>query len=168
MEPRTTIKEFHKLIKQQQLKQIANLSGPVAELEARLNQNSQSSSKPPGLDLSKSKRKPGIKPFEKARGGQKGHTECRMSEPGDGTQSHRLGRCGLGNRLLSHDNILGLFGQTINPSTIQAALEQAYASSASFVEDIKNTLPGTGYTDMPVCKVFSPPGKNKDITFLKN
>jgi transposase len=45
---------------------------------------------------------------------------------------------------LSHENISGLFedlfGQGINPSTIQTALEQAYQSSAPLVENIKKHL----------------------------
>ena len=232
----TTIKECHELIVQQfnliaaqseqlaeQSKQITHLSGRVTELsgritelEARLNQNSQNSSKPPSSDLVKPKRKPGVNPPKKARGGQKGHkgNTLKMSEHADDLQTCKPARCSCGKRLLSqpmelharrqvfdipapclkvtefqqwscscpncgkqnigvfpaevnapvqygsgiralvtllsvkcqlsHDNICGLFedlfGQAINPSTIQTALEQVYQSSAALAEDIKKHL----------------------------
>jgi transposase len=44
----------------------------IADLEARLNQNSSNSSKPPSSDPIGVKRKPPILPSKRRRGGQKG------------------------------------------------------------------------------------------------
>ena len=55
----------------EQQKQIVALTTEVAELKARLNQNSRNSSKPPSSDFNKSN--PGIPKLPKGRGGQVGH-----------------------------------------------------------------------------------------------
>jgi transposase len=52
---------------------IEGLEVRIAELEARLNQNSSNSSKPPSSDPIGVKRKPPTPPSRKRRGGQKGH-----------------------------------------------------------------------------------------------
>lgn len=77
MELPTTIESCHVLIKnllsiiEHQQKQIDTLTSRVADLEARLNQNSGNSSRPPSSDGIK--RKPGIPKEPKGHGGQKGH-----------------------------------------------------------------------------------------------
>ena len=53
---------------------IAKLEGEVRELTARLNQNSQNSSKPPSSDGPHVKRKPPKHPSGRKPGGQVGHT----------------------------------------------------------------------------------------------
>jgi transposase len=73
----TTVEECHVVINnllaiiQHQQKQIDVLTLRVSELEARLNQNSKNSSKPPSSDGPK--RSPGVPKEPKGRGGQKGH-----------------------------------------------------------------------------------------------
>lgn len=52
---------------------IEGLERRIAEWEARLNQNSTNSSKPPSSDPIGAKRKPPIPPSKRRRGGQKGH-----------------------------------------------------------------------------------------------
>jgi transposase len=52
---------------------IGCLENRIAELEARINQNSTNSSKPPSSDPIGVKRKPPVPPSKKRRGGQKGH-----------------------------------------------------------------------------------------------
>jgi transposase len=52
---------------------IGALESRIAELEARLNQNSTNSSKPPSSDPIGVKRRPPDPPSKKRRGGQKGH-----------------------------------------------------------------------------------------------
>jgi len=52
---------------------IESLGNRIAELEARLNQNSTNSSKPPSSDPIGVKRRPPDPPSKKRRGGQKGH-----------------------------------------------------------------------------------------------
>lgn len=59
------------MIIEHQQKQIDELTSRVADLEARLNQNSGNSSRPPSSDGPK--RKPGIPKEPKGHGGQKGH-----------------------------------------------------------------------------------------------
>ncbi len=59
------------MIIEHQQKQIDELKSRVADLEARLNQNSRNSSRPPSSDGPK--RKPGIPKEAKVQGGQKGH-----------------------------------------------------------------------------------------------
>ena len=53
---------------------IAQLEAEVRELTARLNQNSQNSSKPPSSDGPHVKRKPPKPPSGRKPGGQPGHT----------------------------------------------------------------------------------------------
>ena len=73
----TTVESCHVLIKnllsiiEHQQKRIDELTSRVAELEARLNQNSGNSSRPPSSDGPK--RKPGIPKDSKGQGGQKDH-----------------------------------------------------------------------------------------------
>src|SRR5690242_14353661 len=54
---------------------IASLEKRIADLEARLNQNSTNSSKPPSTDSPevKVKRRPPVPPAGRKRGGQPGH-----------------------------------------------------------------------------------------------
>ena len=65
------IASCHKLIRQQ-AEHLAALVLRVNELEARLNQNSTNSSRPPSSDLVKPKRSPGLKRKKKSNGGQRG------------------------------------------------------------------------------------------------
>ena len=73
----TSVESCHVLINnllsiiEHQQKQIDELKSRVADLEARLNQNSGNSSRPPSSDGPK--RKPGIPKEPKGHGGQKGH-----------------------------------------------------------------------------------------------
>jgi len=52
---------------------LPELKGEVAQLKARLNQNSSNSSKPPSSDPPSVKRAPPKHPAGKKRGGQRGH-----------------------------------------------------------------------------------------------
>jgi transposase len=54
-------------------KRVAQLEAEVADLKARLDQNSSNSSKPPSSDPLHAKRRPPEKPSGKKRGGQPGH-----------------------------------------------------------------------------------------------
>ena len=65
------IKELEALL-EKAYEKIAQLLERVAELEARVNQNSDNSSKPPSSDA-KRKRKPPTEPSGRKRGGQPGH-----------------------------------------------------------------------------------------------
>ena len=56
---------------------MAELKGQVAELKARLNQNSSNSSRPPSSDPPSVKRAPPKRPTGKKRGGQRGHKRHR-------------------------------------------------------------------------------------------
>ena len=56
---------------------IRDLQREVAELKARLNQNSSNSSKPPSFDPPSVKRAPPKRPTSKKRGGQQGHKPHR-------------------------------------------------------------------------------------------
>jgi transposase len=61
---------------------VSQLEAAVADLKARLNQNSSNSSKPPSSDLLHVKRRPPEKPSGKKRGGQPGHERhMRMLVP---------------------------------------------------------------------------------------
>ena len=75
-----TIEECHDLIKQlllvieKQQPEIEELKAEVAELKAKLNQNSQNSSRPPSSDgFNKPNPKPAFSKKKKRRGGQTGH-----------------------------------------------------------------------------------------------
>jgi transposase len=73
-----TVEECHVVISnllsiiEHQQKQIDVLTSRVSELEARLNQNSGNSSRPPSSDGTK--RRSGVPKDPKDRGGQKGHS----------------------------------------------------------------------------------------------
>jgi len=98
----TTVESCHVLIKnllsiiEHQQKQIDELTSRVAYLEARLNQNSGNSSRPPSSDGPK--RKPGIPKEPKGRGGQKGHKggTLRKVEHPDHTFRLTTPACGCG------------------------------------------------------------------------
>ncbi len=64
--------------------QVTSLTTRVQDLEARLNQNSQNSSRPPSTDLPNAPRPPAKKRSGRAPGGQPGHTACvRTRLPAD-------------------------------------------------------------------------------------
>jgi transposase len=90
----TTIEDCHVLIKnlltiiEHQQKQIDELRSKVADLEARLNQNSRNSSRPPSSDGLK--RKPGIPKEPKDRGGQRGHKGKTLLKVEQPDQTFRL------------------------------------------------------------------------------
>lgn len=56
---------------------LQQLEAEVADLKARLNQNSQNSSRPPASDRGRIKRKPPQSPSGRKRGGQPGHPPAR-------------------------------------------------------------------------------------------
>jgi transposase len=76
------------LIIEHQQKQIDELKSSVAELEARLNQNSRNSSRPPSSDGPK--RKPGIPKEPKEKGGQHGHKGKNLERVDNPDQIIRL------------------------------------------------------------------------------
>ena len=89
------------------MRQILELSQKVVVLEARLNQNSQNSSKPPSSDEHKPKRKPGLPKVPKERGGQKGHKGDTLKMiPSDqvyNVEELKPLRCTCGKRLLRQE-----------------------------------------------------------------
>lgn len=93
----------HRLI-EDLMRQILELNQKVLALEARLNQNSQNSSKPPSSDEHKPKRKPGIPKAPKSRGGQKGHKGDTLkmvpSDEVEEVEPLKPERCACGKRLL--------------------------------------------------------------------
>ena len=79
---------------EQQAARIAYLESRIAELEARLNQNSRNSSRPPSTDgfrRPKSQRKKG----ERSPGGQKGHKgqTLEMVDDPDQVEAHTVSTC---------------------------------------------------------------------------
>jgi transposase len=73
---------------------VETLSARVAELEARLNQNSSNSSKPPSSDPPSVKPAPAKPPSGKRRGGQPGHPKHeRTILPPDEVHEHRPTHC---------------------------------------------------------------------------
>jgi transposase len=73
---------------------VAGLEARVAELEARLNQNSSNSSQPPSSDGPQVKPAPAKAPTGKARGGQPGHPKrARPELPPDTVVELRPGTC---------------------------------------------------------------------------
>lgn len=83
---------------------ILELNQKVAELEVRLNQNSQNSSKPPSTDQHKPKRKPGLLKTPKSKGGQRGHKGDTLkmvsAQEVDKVKALKPDRCSCGKRLL--------------------------------------------------------------------
>lgn len=74
--------------------QVAILQARVAELEARLNQNSSNSSKPPSSDGPQVKPAPPRTPSGKKRGGQPGHTKhTQVILPPDEIIDHKPTHC---------------------------------------------------------------------------
>lgn len=102
MELPTTVESCHVLIRnllsiiEHQQNQIDELTSRVADLEARLNQNSGNSSRPPSSDGLK--RQPGIPKVPKGHGGQKGHkgNTLRKVEHPDHTVRLTTPVCGCG------------------------------------------------------------------------
>src|SRR5262245_19608237 len=88
---------------------IASLEKRIAELEARLNQNSTNSSKPPSSDppALKIKRRPPTSPSGRNRGGQPGHIRHTRSlvppEQLRDTFDIKPANCGCGAALHGHD-----------------------------------------------------------------
>ncbi len=84
------------LIIEHQQKQIDELKSRVAELEARLNQNSRNSSRPPSSDGPK--RKAGIPKEPKEKGGQRGHEGKNLEKVDNPDHTIRLvtPRCSCG------------------------------------------------------------------------
>jgi transposase len=73
---------------------VETLSSRVAELEARLNQNSSNSSQPPSSDPPSAKPAPPKLPSGKKRGGQPGHPKHeRTILPPDEVHDHRPSHC---------------------------------------------------------------------------
>lgn len=87
----------------QQSEEVNALRSKVAELEARLNKNSQNSHKPPSSDgFKKPRRKPAFpRKKNKKRGGQPGHKgrTLEMSAQIDDTVIHRPEKCTCGHTL---------------------------------------------------------------------
>jgi transposase len=65
----------------QQQQQITQLQQQVADLQARLNQHSQNSSKPPSSDPPSAPPRPARPPRGRAKGGQPGHARQQRPEP---------------------------------------------------------------------------------------
>lgn len=65
----------------QQQQQLSQLQAQLAELEARLNQHSQNSSKPPSSDPPSAPPRPACVPRGRTRGGQPGHERHDRAEP---------------------------------------------------------------------------------------
>jgi transposase len=111
----TTIEGCHVVLNnlltiiEHQQKQIDDFRSRVAELEARLNQNSSNSSRPPSSDVFK--RKPGIPKEAKGQGGQRGHkgNTLRKVEQADHTIRLTTAVCDCG---LSLDTESGEIEQT--------------------------------------------------------
>jgi transposase len=76
---------------------IGYLESQIAELQARLNQNSQNSSKPPSSDLPSVPARPPKKPTGRKRSGQKGHKkhirQLELSEKVNLEQEYYPSRC---------------------------------------------------------------------------
>jgi transposase len=101
----TDIASCHNLIRtllaiiESQQKQLEQMSTKIADLEARINQNSKNSSFPPSSD--KFKKKPGIPKAPQNQGGQKGHqgkTLCQVDKP-DKVIILRTENCSCGQKL---------------------------------------------------------------------
>jgi len=79
--------------------QVVALKAQVAQLEAKLNQNSSNSSRPPSSDGPQHKRGVPRQPGQRRRGGQTGHAKQeRVILPPDHTLDHKpsqCGRCGI-------------------------------------------------------------------------
>jgi transposase len=65
----------------QQQQQLAHLQARVADLEARLNQHSQNSSKPPSSDPPSAPPRPARTPRGRTKGGQPGHPRYERPDP---------------------------------------------------------------------------------------
>jgi len=88
-----------------QHERIAQLEARVADLEAKLNQNSSNSSRPPSSDGPQGKPAPPKSPSGKRRGGQPGHPKHeRVILPPDQVVEHKPTRCrGCAARLTGDD-----------------------------------------------------------------
>ena len=85
--------------------QVAILNARVAQLEARLGQDSSNSSRPPSSDGPQVKRGVPRPPSGRRRGGQKGHPRHeRVILPPDEIVDHRPSRCGQCDAPLSGDD----------------------------------------------------------------
>jgi transposase len=84
---------------------VESLTARVAELEARLNQNSSNSSKPPSSDPPSAKPAPTKPPSGKKRGGQPGHPKHeRTILPPDEIHDHKPSHCSGCRHPLSGDD----------------------------------------------------------------
>ena len=89
----------HRLI-EDLMRQVLELNQKVSALEARLNQNSQNSGKPPSAEEHQPKRKPGIPKAPKSRGGHKGDTlKMVPSDQVEQVAPLKPERCACGKRL---------------------------------------------------------------------
>jgi transposase len=81
----------------QQQQQLVQLQARVADLEARLNQYSQNSSKPPSSDPPSAPPRPARPSWGRAKGGQRGHPRHERPEPDpdqiDTVRDHHPTRC---------------------------------------------------------------------------
>jgi transposase len=80
---RTIVRALAQIVQQQQqqLAQLAVLQGQIDDLQARLNQHSQNSSKPPSSDPPSAPPRPPKPPRGRQRGGQVGHSGQTRAEP---------------------------------------------------------------------------------------
>ena len=100
---------------------IRYLEGRLADLEARLGQNSSNSSKPPSSDGPHVKPAPPKTPSGKRRGGQPGHPKHeRVILPPDEVLEHRPARCGRCAAALTGDDPHPILDQVFDlPATLR-------------------------------------------------
>ena len=95
--------------------QVAALTARVAELEAKLNQNSSNSSKPPSSDGPHVKPAPPTPPSGKKRGGQPGHPRHeRVILPPDETIDYKPDRCRRCATVLTGDDPNPILDQVVD------------------------------------------------------
>src|SRR5665811_766004 len=116
----SVIQRLENIIEEEQAVRIAELEKRVKIVEARLNQNSQNSSKPPSTDVfcsEKPKPKSSRTISDKKAGGQKGH-------PGRGSQISSENR---------HSNLISTSQSKINPFKISVHAKKKHYFPIHFV-----------------------------------